>query len=134
MGAVIGPKFMEPVAIVVQRFVRDDGTEERFVVAGSSYDWCAGTNREWTIVRYLASGEVDTSFGPPGANGVVTKKFPKGEASLFSAAIDNSGRILVGGYLHLGTSSTTASSPGSGSMGHWIPRLRRTAWNPASGC
>ncbi|MGE5357830.1 MAG: hypothetical protein ACM3NQ_02350 [Bacteroidales bacterium] len=97
-GVVTGPKFMEVTAVAIQRF----GEEERIVTVGSSYDKCAGGNRVWTIARYHSNGELDDSFG---TQGVVTKAFAKGSGYLYAVAIDFQSRIVVGGYLHLGSSA-----------------------------
>jgi uncharacterized delta-60 repeat protein len=94
-GVVVGPKFMEVAAVTTD-------AEDRIVAVGSSWDRCAGTAREWTIVRYLADGQPDLSFG---SNGVATKKFERGDGTLYAVAIDGSGRIVVGGYRHLGSSA-----------------------------
>ena len=96
-GVVIGPRFMEATAFAVQHV----GEEERIVVVGRSRDRCAGGSWEWTIVRYLPGGELDTGFG---TNGVVTKTFAQGEVSLSAVAIDHAGRIVVGGYRHASAS------------------------------
>jgi uncharacterized delta-60 repeat protein len=96
-GVVVGPKFMEVAAVAIQHA----GAEERIVAVGRSRDKCAGGNWEWTIVRYRASGELDTSFG---SDGVVTKTFARGEVILYAVAIDQAGRIVIGGYRHASTS------------------------------
>ena len=96
-GVVIGPRFMEVTAVAIQR-VSD---EERIVAVGRSRDRCASGNWEWTIVRYLGNGELDPSFG---TNGVVTKAFARGEVLLYAVAVDQGGRIVIGGYRHASTS------------------------------
>ncbi len=102
-GVVVGPKFMEATAVAIQRVEREDGTkEERIVTVGSSWDTCAGSDRVWMIARYLATGEPDPDFGQ---NGVVTKKFAKGPGWLYAVAIDAQNRIVVGGYVHFGSSA-----------------------------
>ena len=89
-GVVIGPKFMEVTAVAIQR-VSD---EERIVAVGRSRDRCASGNWEWTIVRYLGNGELDRELG---TNGVVTKAFARGEVLLYAVAVDQGGRIVIGG-------------------------------------
>jgi uncharacterized delta-60 repeat protein len=75
--------------------VQSDG---KIVVAGDSYN---GTNSDFALVRYLADGSLDSSFG---SGGKVTTSFggTSGEAGR-SVAVQGDGKIVVAGYSDNGT-------------------------------
>jgi uncharacterized delta-60 repeat protein len=75
--------------------------EEMVVAVGSS---------PWTIARYRATGERDTSFGPAGSNGWVTKTFKKGDSALDGVVVDSLNRLVVAGKVPVTIGRNTVSA------------------------
>jgi len=67
----------------------------KIVVAGSCFN---GTNYDFCLARYLASGALDTSFNTTGK--VIT---PTGGAVAYNLALQPDGKIVVAGYCSNGT-------------------------------
>jgi uncharacterized delta-60 repeat protein len=67
--------------------------DSKLVVAGLSWD-PVEENYDAALVRYLADGSADPSFGN---NGIVTTSFSTENDEAFSAAIQPDGKILIGG-------------------------------------
>ena len=82
-------------AVAVQR----DG---KIIVAGSVHN---GTNYDFGVVRLLADGQIDTTFGPGG--GVVT---PVGTGNDYArgVVIQEDDKIVVAGYARIGTTDDIA--------------------------
>ena len=95
-------------------------TDGKLVVAGYGHN---GTNQDFAVVRYTASGGLDTGFG---AGGKVTTAFGSGNDYAYGVAIQGDGKILVAGYGVVGSycdfalacySSTGSLDPSFGSGG-----------------
>lgn len=56
---------------------------------------------DYALARYNTNGTLDTTFGPPGAGGIVTTD-AFGLDYIQSAIIQNDGKIVVGGYVLAG--------------------------------
>ena len=74
--------------------VQSDG---KIVAVGASHN---GTNNDLALVRYLANGTVDTSFG---GTGKITTSVGSGNESLSAVAMQSDGKIVVAGQVHNGT-------------------------------
>ncbi|HQA12445.1 delta-60 repeat domain-containing protein, partial [Zoogloea sp.] len=89
----------------------------RILVAGYSAN---GANDDFALVRYLADGSLDTSFG--GGDGIVTTAVGSADDQAWSMAVQADGRIVLGGvsstdvavvrYLADGTLDTSFSGDG----------------------
>lgn len=75
--------------------IQSDG---RIVVAGMTYN---GANYDFAVVRYLADGSLDTSFG---GTGKVTTGFGGTHDAAHGVAIQSDGKIVVAGYATTGGS------------------------------
>ena len=75
--------------------VQSDG---KIVAAGSS---TAGTDLDFTVVRYTAAGALDTSFGE--GDGKVTTDFGHNDDTVYGVEVLSDGKILAAGYAHNGT-------------------------------
>ena len=69
----------------------------RIVVAGSAR---VGANQDIVVVRYIADGTLDASFG---GDGVVTTSIGSVDDFGHSVALDSQGRIVVAGFYYVGT-------------------------------
>lgn len=69
--------------------VQSDG---KIIVAGSSYN---GSDRDFALARYTASGTLDSGFG---SGGKVATPIGSGHDYGYSAAVQSDGKILVAGY------------------------------------
>ena len=76
-------------ALVIQPGATD--CEAKIVVAGTA---SVGS----VLLRYNYDGSLDTTFGPSGSNGIVAVNFGSG-TTLHAMTFDNSGRIVVAGYV-----------------------------------
>lgn len=76
-------------------------SEGRIVVAGTADD--AESRVDFAVVRYLANGDVDTSFGDQGKQRV---SFSDDADTAYAIALQPDGKILVGGDANLGSSGT----------------------------
>jgi uncharacterized delta-60 repeat protein len=65
----------------------------KIVVAGNTTN-LLGTNLDFTVIRYKTNGNLDSTFG---TNGVVTLDFGNSDDFARSIAIQNDGKIIVGG-------------------------------------
>jgi len=79
--------------------IQSDG---KIVVVGASNN---GTNYDFAIVRYLANGSLDTSFG---SGGKVTTPIGSGNDTALSVAIQSDGKIVVAGYSNNGSNDDIA--------------------------
>lgn len=83
-------------------------SDGKIVAVGYAWNALASPNRDFAIVRYLANGTLDTSFGSLGT-GMVIQATATGASEDFATgvAIQSDGRVLVGGtrYLTTGASS-----------------------------
>jgi uncharacterized delta-60 repeat protein len=64
----------------------------KIVVAGST---TTGTNYDWALVRYKTDGTLDSTFS---GDGKLTTSLSSGFDEAFAVAIQNDGKIVVGGY------------------------------------
>jgi len=71
-------------------------TDGKIVVAGSSVD---GSDYNFAVVRYNTDGTLDTTFG---GTGKVTTDFGSSSDYGYSVAIQENGKIVVGGYAYDG--------------------------------
>lgn len=72
--------------------IQNDG---KIVVAGNG----AVEDQDWAMLRYTASGKVDTSFG---SKGIVSLDFKGGEDHVGGVAVRPDGKILLGGVSYTG--------------------------------
>jgi uncharacterized delta-60 repeat protein len=70
----------------------------KIVVVGNS----GSGNDQFTVLRYLAGGGPDPSFG--GGDGIVTTNFGSGDTDALDVAIQKDGKILVTGLIEVGSS------------------------------
>jgi uncharacterized delta-60 repeat protein len=84
---------------VARAVVVDD--KGRIVVAGSAVDPAAGL--DFAVVRYLANGDVDESFG---AAGKARVSFSDDADTAYAVALQPDGKLLIGGDANLGTSAS----------------------------
>src|SRR5204863_5909182 len=83
--------------------VQSDG---KIVVAGGlgGLFW-NGSYRDFALVRYMASGALDPSFG---TGGMVTTPIGSGDDSGYSVAVQSDGKIVVAGVSNNGSSQDIA--------------------------
>lgn len=74
--------------------VQSDG---RIIVAGSAGN---GSDTDFALVRYTASGELDTSFNE---SGKLTTSIGNGDDAVNGVVVQSDGKIVVAGYAHNGT-------------------------------
>lgn len=74
--------------------VQPDG---KIVTAGTVSN-TSGTSKDFTVLRYLPSGEPDLDFG---VDGKVTTITSQSKESATDIALDNNGKIVVGGHVFL---------------------------------
>jgi uncharacterized delta-60 repeat protein len=67
----------------------------KIVVAGFSYNWNTGLNRDIALARYNNDGSLDPGFG---SGGLITTAFGVEDEEAFSVAIQSDGKILAAGY------------------------------------
>jgi uncharacterized delta-60 repeat protein len=67
----------------------------KIVVAGLSYNWNTGLNRDIALARYNNDGSLDPGFG---SGGLITTAFGIEDEEAFSVAIQSDGKILAAGY------------------------------------
>ncbi|MBK8092251.1 MAG: choice-of-anchor D domain-containing protein [Verrucomicrobiaceae bacterium] len=79
--------------------VQGDGN---ILVAGYSSN---GSNDDFKLVRYTATGTLDTGFG---TGGIVTTPIGSGNDQAFSMALQNDGNIVVAGFYRNGSSNDFA--------------------------
>jgi uncharacterized delta-60 repeat protein len=91
----IGTNIAEALSVVMD-------SNGKIVVAGYAYN---GSNHDFAVARYNSDGTLDTSFS---TDGIVTTPIGTGLDAATSIAIDNSGKIVVAGYVQDGASSPLA--------------------------
>ena len=77
-------------------------SDGKIVVAGDSYN---GSNYDFALVRYTASGALDASFG---SGGKVTTAIGSNNDGGYTVALQNDGKIVVAGYSSNGSNSDFA--------------------------
>jgi uncharacterized delta-60 repeat protein len=72
-------------------------TDGKIILGGQSY---VGTNDNFALARYDTSGNLDATFG---VGGRVTTDFNNNTDRGYSVAIQQDGKIILGGYAYVGT-------------------------------
>lgn len=84
--------------------------DQKIVVAGSVSNSAGGT--DMLVVRYTASGQIDTSFGGSSifaaGDGIATVNFPGLTATANDVAVDSGGNVYLAGAVTNGTTSSIA--------------------------
>jgi len=74
-------------------------TDGKIIAAGYSYN---GSNEDFALVRYIAGGSLDTTFG---TGGIVTTAIGTGNDTVSGLAIQADGKIVTAGTSYNGTKS-----------------------------